>query len=352
MSKIIVLFLFATAVVFLGAGEARAAEGFYAIADKYNHSEKIEVPNMPPIRSQDGLGLCGTFAAATAMDFITCKQKKIECGSLPLSEQVSTLDLASYNLRPDQPDMPPDTELNVKLYISGFASDAIKNVYNNSYTVARESCAPFESELNLRVKTVDQANQDMEKLKKNFERMKTEADFCVDCFAKEIKSSFPGLGSIQEIRDKLKEPNYGKFLHKLLIPAKCVKDVNSESTERMKVPEFNMTSWPSAEMKDVTAEKFVEKAKKLLANGIPIIADAVCFQDVLPAKPEDCKEAHSFIISGFSKMCDKSGKCVNAFKVHNSWGQRWQNENRDGWVEADEIIKRTGLKPGSFTWLR
>lgn len=322
---------------------------FETIQLNYNHVEKIEVPNMPPIRSQDGFGLCGTFAAASAIDFINCKQKKLDCSSLKQSEQVSTLDLASYGLRPDDPSKGPDTELNVKIYISGYASEAIRNLYNNSYTVGRESCAPFESELSVSAKTIDQANKDAENLAKKFKQMKTEANFCIDCFAREIRETFPGLGSIQDIRNKLMEPNYGKFLHKLLIPQKCVKD----QKERVPVPEFNMTVWPSeGEGVVATPEKFLEKAKKILANGTPIIADAVCFEDPLPAKADDCNSAHSFIISGYSKMCDKNNKCKDAFKVHNSWGQRWQNENRDGWMDAKELIKSTMLKERSFTWLR
>jgi len=135
---------------------------------------------MPPIRSQGGLALCGTFAAATAMDFLNCKQKGIDCSKLPLSEQISSLDLSTYRLHSEPPENTVETELNAKIYISGFASDAIKNLYNLSYSISRESCAPYESLFSLSAKTIDQTNLDMANLKKDFEKMKSDKNFALN----------------------------------------------------------------------------------------------------------------------------------------------------------------------------
>jgi len=69
---------------------------------------------------------------------------------------------------------------------------------------------------------------------------------------------FPNLGATESIRDKLvNAPNYGKFLHKLLIQEKCYKD----EAQRLPVPEFNMLTWPNKDTPR-SAEKFLEKVKK------------------------------------------------------------------------------------------
>ena len=65
---------------------------------------------------------------------------------------------------------------------------------------------------------------------------------------------------------------------------------------------------------------------------------------------------HEIIISGFKKTCTSSGKCIDQLKVHNSWGQSWQNQyTNSGWINADNLVNSFLAEPvtgQALVWLQ
>ena len=90
-----------------------------------------------------------------------------------------------------------------------------------------------------------------------------------------------------------------------------------------------------------------------LKGNTPVSLSGICLDEVEVVKDfKNCQNRHSVVITGYTEMCNKKNKCYRAFKVHNSWGEDWQKENSDGWVLADELLKKTSLEQGAITYIK
>ena len=58
---------------------------------------QYEIPNMPRFRSQDSIGMCASFSAATALDYVYCEENGISCQSVDDEQRFSTLHLNALN---------------------------------------------------------------------------------------------------------------------------------------------------------------------------------------------------------------------------------------------------------------
>ncbi|MDO9183382.1 MAG: hypothetical protein Q7U04_13290 [Bacteriovorax sp.] len=319
------------------------------IPKEFSKNDTIEIKNMPPIRSQDGLGLCTSFAVSALFDFYTCQAKKIDCSKISPDQQASVLGIAKYAENTDLMDDPENSNNYKKIRIGGMAGDTCMNIINNFKKIPKESCAPFDLLMNINTTSIQNQKDNIVALESKYKMSKEQKVDCVDCIADDIKALFPFSGSKAKIKAALGEPEYEKFLYSLLLPEKC----NQDSKFQITAPSKELDYFPK-ENEKIDRPGVVNKIKDILKNGTPIIADAVCMAEVFVEPKSKCNPGHSVVISGYSQMCStvKPIKCYDAFKVHNSWGQKWQDENNDGWILADEFIKRTHNMIGTFSWLK
>ncbi|KQT22279.1 hypothetical protein ASG31_02765 [Chryseobacterium sp. Leaf404] len=54
--------------------------------------------------------------------------------------------------------------------------------------------------------------------------------------------------------------------------------------------------------------------------------------------------SHVAVICGYKKVKSlKNGELLELFKVHNSYGEKWQKENNDGWCSAYNLVHSASL---------
>ena len=86
-----------------------------------------------------------------------------------------------------------------------------------------------------------------------------------------------------------------------------------------------------------TKQQLKNKIAEVVKNGYPVGLNSLC----VDKSAKDGCGAHELVVSGFKKTCNAAGKCIDQLKVHNSWGQGWQDQyTNNGWVNADDLLNR------------
>ncbi|AFX99791.1 hypothetical protein [Bdellovibrio bacteriovorus] len=327
----------------------------------------LDVPNMPRVRSQDSLGVCYSFVAATLLDQANCVTNNVaDCSKVPDSEKNSPLDMARYSVElPDEVD--GSDRFNYEgLSEGGSSALAMYNALRTQQT-ARESCAPFD-QVAAKGKT-PQETQQLElamwkKFKDSYEAHKKKAKECANCGleyatakTQELKENYNLKASNLEILEAFSQDTYGKFLDRLLVPDTCWDLKNSVGNKGgWKVKQFP-ESGQKAEYNSA-----IGKIKELLTKKRPVSL-GFCAQETLTVKSmkacgalkdpagNDVGAGHEIIIKGYRKVCKSANDCYEALQIQNSWGESWQSSNSDGWVDAKVLLNRSFYEPGAMTWL-
>lgn len=361
--KILVLLLL---MMFSLPGRAEQ-NGFFTLDHtkfKVSDASVIEIKNMPVVRSQDSIGLCFAFEAAGAIDAANCKARNWDCSQLDDNRRVSSLDLAHYSgsyqqskdhISPDEKDL-SQTE-------GGNATLAVNEALFGTGSFIRESCAPFD-QLVAKQGTAEQVvalqTASWENLKNLYIQIHKKVGNCETC-ALNYQATGEETTKLKDIEDdfKLQRDNadllrafaagtYSEFLNKILVPEKCKQ---SARNHLLLTGQWSLEYFPK-EKKDENYNAFLSKVKGVLKMGNPIMVNNFCAQDKAPNSAKDCADyQHGFLISGYRKVCDSKNQCRDAVKVHNSWGQNWQDHNDDGWVDAKELFNRTYYQHATLGWL-
>ncbi|WP_413585915.1 C1 family peptidase [Bdellovibrio sp. HCB274] len=230
--------------------------------------------------------------------------------------------------------------------------------------MVKASCAPFDqfvSKIGDPQMARDAELKVLNDLKKSYktygDKLKKSKDDAQDFAESESKRLGKDCGlktSQEEILAAFGQTTYEKFLDLAMVPEKCWDIKNQNGLKNM-----TMDIFPTLESKKKTNYKELSgKIQEVLATGRPVVL-AFCAQEPLTAKSmKDCKmggggAGHEVPIVGFSKACDKSGKCVDLVKVHNSWGANWQKTSTDdGWVEAKKLLDRSFYGIQSISWVQ
>ena len=340
--------------------------------------DNAEVTNMPPIVTQDSLGICYAFAAAKLIDRQTCVDQKIDdCKNLPASKRVTPLDIAKFAKTPDN-DRSERSSYN-GIEESGILDSTLKNVYETGGKLATEECAPFNQ-----VVAENQDPKKREEIEKNFwarlrmlhEQYKKNDPSCSDCQIEtatavdKLRQDFKIKASNQEILKAFAKDTFALSLEKMLIPAECTRFGKFAKIKGnygvVSFPENPLPHKDKAEF-DESYKTMIKKIKSNLSNQIPMGLSfcaqegELTYKSIGECNPKDGETSsiagasHAVVISGYRRVCkDKmvsSKDCYDALKVENSWGQDWQQKNNDGWVDAKELMKRTFFAKSSLTWL-
>lgn len=319
--------------------------GTYKISSK----DKIEIINMPPVRSQDSVGICFSFAAANLLDHQNCTQRKTDCRTIKDSERVSPLDLSKFTIDPPMSQYySGNSESYKKLREGGAAYTTLTNAIYDAQSVASESCAPFQAAVSRYGDTDELQKKTWQMLKEKFEKVHDKKTNCVDCIVDEIHNYFPRLQNKKAIKEALNQTNYEEFLYKLVIPDYCKQNSNQVKLNE----DLRVAAYPDENQKSATAQQMKDKMIEVLKKGKPLSLSGICMdrKEVIPDL-ENCQDYHAVTITGHGKMCNSKGTCMEAFKVQNSWGEEWQKKNSDGWVLASQLTERINGVFGAINWL-
>jgi hypothetical protein len=121
-----------------------------------------------------------------------------------------------------------------------------------------------------------------------------------------------------------------EFLYKSLLPAQCL-----EENKMASIPEFKSKSYPGYNEK-VNANAVAKKVESLLLSNIPVEI-SICTQKDFEGKCT-ADMAHSIALFGIKKVCSsKNNVCRTMVKVKNSYGNTWQQQNNNGWVDLKSL---------------
>lgn len=320
-----------------------------------NVSDLKEIQNMPPIKTQDTMGDCRAFSLATVIQKFVCDNSKNDDGSKmnctnpsntkEKEKQISYFGMMIYtnsnqaNLKTLQPDQ--DIQLT--------AESVIKKITDDGEGFVLDSCKPFDKfannfsfENNYKDKRAEKFLKYTQDLYNNRKKATeaTAVEDCPDCL-KQL-SNMTGLDeNVLNLKQALSKKSYDEFLYTLLF-ADCKLKGVSRGFRQVYYPQNN---------ESLSNEDLKNKIKQGLSADRPILYPYLCAETV----NGKCKGNHSIVISGYKKVCC-GGKCTDAFKVHNSWGQEWQDRNNGGWVFADHLLDQTTkvdkkFQKASVIWL-
>lgn len=300
---------------------------------------RIEIPNMPAVKTQDEFGGCRAFSLAVLLQKHTCDKwsKYMEgrpCNNPPDKYNLSYFGLMAFTHRSlnENKTFQPNQKKSRSMYDT--ATDVSKDP-----RFILESCKPYyklvEAFSTSGQAGIDKKDQFLAYLKKMYETKKAnteeEVKDCQQCLTDIF--NFTGIEpQYFNLKKALSQENYDKFMYSLFFDG-CKFSAFAGGFSVKAYPDDSLT---------VTPEDLKNKIIEGLKKGKPVLHAQICvFTDV----NNECIGGHSVVVCGYRKVCDKKGNCKELFKVHNSWGEDWQKKNNNGWIDADILVNSNGRLP-------
>ena len=303
-----------------------------------NEVESTIIENMPAYKSQDEIGDCRAFSMGTVVQKFICDSvlldsgNKMNCLNPPIGYDVANFGMLAYtNRKPQEPEA----------FRPGFSGgrtmyDIITDFAENGSSVILDSCKSFDKIVNNLVsKNVDgtmKKDKLFSYLKQLYDSKKnsTEAGVtdCAECLNEINKNS--GLNvNFDKLKNALGSDNYDKFLYSLFF---------SDCEMKPLLLDIKTKAYPPDRI-NATAVDMKNKVVEVLKKGKPVIYQNIC---IVPKQCDEGGGGHTTVISGHKKVCNGDNSvCKEMFKIHNSWGKAWQDQNNDGWVDADIILQNS-----------
>lgn len=304
---------------------------------KFNNVvESIEVPNMPPVRNQGGLGVCGAFTATTLAQHYLCQKNGWDCQKLSPEQQISDIgmSLAWY-----------DSDEKTRIFsesvrwreaiISAEKAPLITNKCASYEQVVNLSSDPFE---NARIHRAMWGRIESAREKVNKQLFEDECGECARSTAIAAIAYEERIGTLklkQSVElEKLRAltlETLDRAITQLLVPEECY---TKDTLPQTIFP--NIKYFP--EKKVSYGESILQAREWFMMQKRPLVFDVFFPEECSPGDPvHKCRSWHQLVIAGYRKACAADGECVQMFKVHNSWGQKWQDMNNDGWLDIKHM---------------
>lgn len=341
-------------------------EHIFIPSSDYNNTHSMCEVTMPKVESQDGFPFCAAFTHSALLDNFICRREGIkDCTKLDPRRSCSPLDLARYHSKPYDWDYVGTPGYKAPAFDQYKLSGAtIGDGYNNLLLNGRcstRACIPW-SKVMQKYKTQAEKETFIEKLKeafneyhKNLERIRRNQSHCSSCELREAEKALKSIHSaglknlnIDDIQFALAKDRIEKFLVEVMSPKKC------EQQKLLTVPPnydayYFPTNASEQNMESVKRKLNDLVCKQKLAVGFTFCAEVGKVRNV-----NECDAKHTVAIAGLKRVCTEpngKGECLDLLKVHNSWGEEWQESTNGGWVVADELIKRTFYEGDALSWL-
>ncbi|MEK2689502.1 hypothetical protein [Bdellovibrio sp. GT3] len=369
----IVLSGFGTSAAMVPSDWDTPAKGYPAEDPLKNPEEKF----MPPLVSQDSLGICYAASASTILNFQQCKQMNVaDCKKVPESKRISMLGITRYT-RMTKNDENDSLDKNYKeIAEGGDGATVLRTALYSVDRVPSENCASLDRVLSkdfIKSKgdLTDAQRAVWEGLKADYQKYREAvAKNCKDCADKYYQAAVETVSKNLKIEeDQLADPNlrndnlrvlnafkkesYEEALNELLYPSKCSDIKNSIELAGKDSLEHNV--YPQGEKPN--QDQVLGKIVSILESRQPVLIEPICVADCDKKpnkdKPEDGPKYHSVVIAGYRKICKKNNptSCRFALKVINSGGAAWQKANNDGWMEAAPLLKNVKMDEAAVSWI-
>lgn len=312
-------------------------------------SEEIVIENMPRVRSQDSLPICFGMSSAVVAQFYVCKERQIsKCNhvdsrdknSLNPKFEISPMSMVAWANKNDLSVGGRDGD-HTNLYFNGnggFALDYLAESDTN--TVLRDSCYPLDQLANeYGFENKKKLNDNLEDLREDYKK-RTEADFCQTCIVENLQQNFKVKTEAEDILSNLEIEPFDQFLYAGVFGSCGEKPIGFKTT-----PKF--VTFPlhgsTANYKDT-----ISKIKEVLSKTrYPMVLDNVCGSFDGDGK---CIK-HSVVIHGYKKICKvDNSSCREVLKIQNSWGEDWQKQNDDGWLDAKTLLGDKPIEYPGISW--
>lgn len=321
----------AASVFFFFLSFAAFADLAYKIPEvKFRDREGHEIQNFPLVRTQDGVGLCYAFSATQVLNHYVCKRKNLDCSNA--ENQLSVLEVGSYY----------DYSFRV-VDEGGDPATVLSNLRSKRVSALNsEACLPFE-----KLAHQDPSNEGnkqgaaYEELKSIYSGLKPGTVSYEDkvCKARRIKEILPLSKNLSQIMQTFEAYSLEEFVYQVAVKDEC------SSRQKLEIPPYHVHKYPKRGS-NPTYKENIRQLEKLLLNDIPVTLSFCASdfytpgQELKPGGQDSC-EGHAVTIAGIKEVCSFS-ECKTLLKVHNSYGQSWQDHNNDGWLEARPLLDRTG----------
>lgn len=334
---------------------------------KVVQGSELLIENMPKVRYQGPVGICYAATAATLFDEAFCQDKKINnCAQASDSLRSSMLDMTRFKQSLEKSQDPRDRFPYEGLFINGGLTVNTLSRAVQSKSVATESCAPITQVMSalsdpLKAQQVEIAY--WKQFKNVYETYKQKKDICANCAQEYVKASINDLRNqfnLQaadiDLKEAFKQDTYEKFLDRVLVPEECWEDKHLIGLK----DGWSVKYYPQEQDKERSYSGYINKIKEVLKKKRPL-SISYCAQVPLTVKSSlECGSimengikfgnGHGVVVKGYRKVCNSKNICRESLQVQNSWGQSWQDNNNDGWIDAKELLDRTFYEDG-FTWL-
>jgi hypothetical protein len=311
---------------------------------------KFEIPNMPWIEEQSELGECEAYAfGALFQQWVCTKWKGTEdeikdCKNPPLESKVSYFGILSkihrnkndkFVLAYDDPKFKDDENEGIRYRADRFL--------RNPFRTIRDSSKPFQNISYALSHNGNIALKPKETIKKkdNFllflnrlydnQKMRTNTKSILDSlfFYTGMEAKYFNL---EKAFSKL---TYEDFTESLFFD-NCQYGVFPLGASIIPYPiDITRKEITYDDLKQKIIEILTIKKKPLLfssAIGIQINGET---RDGL---------SHQAVICGYKKVKNsRTNEVIELFKIHNSWGEKWQKENNSGWCNAKNLVESISL---------
>lgn len=300
--------------------------------------EVIEVKNIPEARSQGGLPVCYGISAWYAYMQFQCKKGDSDCQHLNPDKTPSPIMIGALGVDKELHEKYGRTYNKIIPYsVGGGDSNALSNLSGEDEVWA-DSCFPFD-------KLIQKFGGDNRKMYNAFENLriqyfeknKAEGGLCMTCLLDILRNDF-GL-SVTETTAKaaLNENVFDKFLFDLFV---------KDCKKKVQIGDFKQSHWPLLG-ETRTYDSFIAKLIGLFKKNTPVLAGICLNQKGVDSV--QCKSGHSLTITGYRKICSKGADCTEYLKVLNTWGEAWQKQNSDGWMDAKTLCEY--MYKNAMTWI-
>jgi hypothetical protein len=301
---------------------------------------KIVIANMPAYQTQDDLSDCTTFALGVILQKHNCDEwtKDIpDCENPPNDLAISYFGLSIY------------THNNTKEKKSyAINSERPRNMYDVLLEISRinlfilESCKQFyklvESfSLNGQA-GFDKRDRFFEYLNKLYKQKNAQEEDdvtdCSECLDEIVKLTGMNVESFN-MKKALSKDSFDKFLYSLFFD-NCELFPFADGYKPNAYPRDNA---------DVSPNEVKNKVIEILKKNKPVYLTNLCIEKI---STNECNSLHALVVSGYKKVYQSSNpnKRKELFKLHNSWGEDWQKQNNNGWVDADILVNHIDLQDG------
>lgn len=335
--------------------------GFETVSSQgYNVTKsEEEVKNLPPIMSQDTIGICYAFAASTILTAENCRATgNSKCNQVNSDQVFSPLALASYGRVSDSSAKAKKSVPSQDGLPGGSIANTLQGATYTNGGAPSEACMSLDKVLS-RLGGAKEAQQFQaeawERLKGLYDKSKALPKGCDSCTSDfyataqgELEKNFDVKISNDRLLKAFAQDTYSRFFDMIMTPKECKNPL--EFLRLVNEDKVEVKTYPPNGTKG-NYNGAIENIKMVLGQGKLLGLGSLCL-DLKPSE-SSCQSMHGVAIAGYRKVCkgNSTSDCRDVVKVINSWGDSWQRRNDDGWVDARKLLDRTFYGEGTLAWL-